>query len=99
MTTVYKVLRRLTNVKGILSNESGDSQNVLFSLVEHRKVIDGVPGLRSAAGEIHFTGARQAHELWPLDKTLNLAGGGIEARIILVTTERFVVTGPINDVR
>lgn len=99
MTTVYKVLRRLANVKGTLSNESGGSQNVLFSLVEHRKVINGVPGTRSAAGEIHSTGALRAHELWQLDKTLYLAGGGIEARIVLVTTDRFVVTGPINDVR
>jgi hypothetical protein len=99
VTTVYKVLRRFTNAKGTLSSESGDSVNVVFSLLQRQKVIDGVPGLRSASGEIRFTDARQAHELWSLGKALHLAGGGIEARIILETTERFVVTGPVNVVR
>jgi hypothetical protein len=99
VTTVFKVLRRLTNVKGTLSNKSGDSANVVFSLLQLQKVIDGVPGPSSGSGEIRFTDAQQAQELGSPGTTLYLAGGGIEARINLESGERFVVIGPVNTVR
>jgi hypothetical protein len=97
VSTKFKIIRQIVDAKGTVSNRSGDSENVVFSLVQHQKIIDGVPSTRSASGDIRFK-SRAANSFFPWGEPVLLSGGGIEAKIILETADTFIVMGPVNDV-
>jgi hypothetical protein len=81
-----------------MSRYTQNTANVRFNLTQLQDYIDNqIPGLKSAAGNIRFDKAGEAFSFFNSGGSALLRGGGIEARIILVSIDRFDVTGPVNN--
>ena len=93
-----RVLKSISNQAGTLT-EGQNIAKVRFSLTQWQDFIDNqVPGLKSASGSIQFEKTREASSFFNSRGSALLRGGGIEARIILVSMDRFDVTGPVTDI-
>jgi hypothetical protein len=90
-----RVIKTISNQAGTLT-EGQNIAKVRFSLTQRQNLIDGqVPSMTSASGNIQFeTGEAFSFFI----KTALLRGGGIEANIILMSRDRFDVTGPVKDI-
>lgn len=92
-----RVIRSISKTDGLLTDKSGASLEVRFSLTQWQNYIDDIPSLRSAAGSIEFKDTNQAWSAMN-GELKTLTGGGIQANVYVVTINTFKVTGPVNDI-
>jgi hypothetical protein len=91
-----RVIRKIPSRPGLLI-EGQNVAKVRFDLTQWQDFIDNqVPGLTSASGNIQFENIREAFSFFR--RTVLLRGGGIEANIILLSADKFDVTGPVTDI-
>jgi hypothetical protein len=92
-----RAIRRISNRPGLLT-EGQNVAKVRFDLTQWQDFIDNhIPGLKSASGNIQFERRDEAFSFFNSRGSALLRGGGIEARIILLSIDGFDVTGPITD--
>jgi hypothetical protein len=93
-----RVIKKISNQAGTLT-EGQNVAKVRFNLTQWQDYIDNeVPGLKSAAGNIQFEKAGEAFSFFNSRGSALLRGGGIEARILLLSADKFDVTGPVTDI-
>jgi hypothetical protein len=91
------MVKNISNQTGTLT-EGPNVAKVRFSLTIWQDFIDGqIPGLKSASGNIQFEKTGEAFSFFNSSGKALLRGGGIEAHIILVSLDKFDVTGPVKD--
>ena len=92
-----RVVRRILNQKGTLSDGKSPEIFVEFSLTEYQNYIRGsIPSLKSGDGVIGFPDTAKAFYFFNQGEACTLRGGGIEAQILVTRLDRFEVTGPIT---
>lgn len=93
-----KIIKTISNKAGTLS----DGQNVAkvrFSMTQWQDFIDGtIPGMKSAEGTIQFEDTGKVFYFFNSGGDALLRGGGIEARVLILSLDTFSVTGPVTDV-
>ena len=93
-----KVIRRISNQAATVI-EGQNVAKVRFDLTQWQDFIDGhIPGMTSASGNIQFEKTGEAATFFNSSGNALLRGGGIEARILVVSLDRFDVTGPIKNI-
>lgn len=92
-----KIVREINNQKGMLKDANGNVVNVRFSLVQWQDYVDDVPTLRHANGSIQFDSRNDSWAATADGTIKTLEGGGIRAQVLVVSSEKFAVTGPVTD--
>jgi hypothetical protein len=98
MSRERRVVREIKNESGTLTSPDGKSVNVKFSLTQWQNYDADVPTLRSAEGSIRFSSLGDGYAATMDGTPKILKGGGIQAKVIVVSQSRFKVTGPIEDI-
>lgn len=98
MSYESKVVRRVAETDGLLTNKAGTTMKVRFSLVERQAYEDGVPMLRSAEGTLEFENRADGWAMVQSPENKTLTGGGIQAEVLLISTDSFGVTGEVKDI-
>jgi hypothetical protein len=93
-----RLIKTISNQVGILS-EGEKVAKVRFSMTQWQEFIDGtIPSLESAAGTIQFEKTGEAFSFFTSRGNALLRGGGIEARVNILSLDTFEVTGQITDI-
>lgn len=92
-----RVVREISNETGTLTSPDGKSVNVNFSLTQWQNYDGDVPTLRSAEGSIRFSNQHEGFAATAEGTPKTLKGGGIQAKVIVISQSRFKVTGPVED--
>ena len=93
-----KVLREIAKTDGTLTDETGNTVEVRFTLTQTQDFVDGIPTLRSAHGTIEFRNMSEGWRMFNSSAKKTLKGGGIEAEVFIASLDSFRVAGPLNDV-
>jgi hypothetical protein len=92
-----RVIRRISNRAGTLIGGQNVAK-IRFDLTQWQDFIHNqIPGLKSASGNIQFEKTGEAFSFFNSGGSGLLRGGGIEAQIMLVSLDKFDVTGPVKD--
>ena len=93
-----KVLREIPETDGTLTDETGSTVEVRFTLTQTQDFIDGIPTLRSAHGTIEFRNTSEGWRMFNSSAKKTLKGGGIVAEVFVASLDTFRVAGPVNDI-
>lgn len=97
MSLERRVVREIRNQSGTLTSPDGKSVSVKFSLTQWQNYDGGVPMLKSAEGSISFRSQHEGYAATAEGTPKILKGGGIQAKVIVISQTRFKVTGPVED--
>jgi len=93
-----RVIKSISDQAGTLS-KGVNVAKVRFSLTQWQEFIEGtIPGMKSARGTIEFKNSSEAFTFSESSGSALLRGGGIEAKINILSLDTFQVTGPVTDI-
>jgi hypothetical protein len=86
------LLAQVPKTTGSLSDKCGRSVPVVFSLSQWRLSIGDSPANRTADGQLEFLNLADAFDLRDIDQGLTLKGGGIQAKVSMLSLHAFSVS-------
>jgi hypothetical protein len=98
MSRETREIRRIHGAPGTITDKAGVVARVRFSLVQSQDFIDEIPMLKHASGTLQFENRADAWHMTSGPENKTLKGGGIEAQVLVLSEQKFSVTGPITDI-
>ena len=100
MRREMRTTRVILNKPGTLTDRVRTNVKVLFDLVETQDIVDGVPDLEFAYGNLRFEDELNSHVLVLTHsrKPVVLEGGGIQTTILLLGPHAFTVMSVVKEI-